>query len=136
MCLRVRKEENHESNACSIQMKVLTQTYYQVSTSSSSRRTVLGFRLHAGCSRSLFRSFFTFLFKLELGRLFALRSIPVVHHLGSNYSIERKGCDEAVENELVRNFLQGSEDSRKRACKVVEDLDVTSISGRVSCSSM
>ena len=50
------------------------------------------------------------------------RTVPVVDHLQSKDSVKCETCNEAVENELVIDFLEGGEDAGKRAEEVVEDL--------------
>lgn len=49
-------------------------------------------------------------------------SVPVVDHLHGENGIEDKAGDEAVEDELVVDLLEGGEDSGERTGEVVEDL--------------
>lgn len=55
---------------------------------------------------------------------FAGSTVPVVDHLESEHGVEDEARDEAVEDELVIDFLEGREDAGKRAEEVVEDLEV------------
>ena len=50
------------------------------------------------------------------------RGLPVKNHLQSEDGVESKASDEAVEDDFVRNFLQGREDAREGAEEVGEDL--------------
>ena len=70
----------------------------------------------------LLRRFLSFRLELRLRRSAALRAVPVVDHLRSYNGIEGEARDEAVKDELVRNFLQSGEDARQRSEEVVEDL--------------
>lgn len=58
------------------------------------------------------------------GLLLLLRrwAVPVVQHLGREDHVESEASDEAVEDELVVNFLEGGEDAGEGASKVIEDL--------------
>ena len=57
-------------------------------------------------------------------RLLAGGAIPIVDHLRSQDRVEGEAGDEAVQDELVVDFLQGREDARQRADEVVEDLQI------------
>ena len=50
-------------------------------------------------------------------------ALPVIQHLTSQYHVQSKSGNEAVENELVINLLQSSKDARERSNEIVEDLD-------------
>jgi hypothetical protein len=52
------------------------------------------------------------------------RALPVVDHLDRQDEVQDETCNEAIENEVVVDFLQGSEDARQGASEVVEDLNV------------
>lgn len=54
--------------------------------------------------------------------LLAGRAVPVVYHLCGEDCVQNEPRDEAIENELVVDFLKGGEDARERAEEVVEDL--------------
>ena len=60
--------------------------------------------------------------KLVLGRLLAGRRLPVQNHLQREDGIEGEAGDEAVEDDLVGDFLQGREDAGEGAEEVGEDL--------------
>lgn len=51
-------------------------------------------------------------------------SVPVVDHLDGEDGVEGKAGDEAVEDELVVDLLEGGEDAGEGAGEVVEDLGV------------
>lgn len=57
---------------------------------------------------------------MRLGR----RAVPVVSHLHSENGVEHEASDGSVQDELVVNFLKGSEDAGERAEEEVEDLDM------------
>lgn len=48
--------------------------------------------------------------------------VPVVQHLDGEDQVEDEASNESVKDEWVVNFLNSCEDARKRASKVVEDL--------------
>lgn len=50
------------------------------------------------------------------------RAVPVVQHLRSKDDIKREAGDESVENELVVDLLESSEDARQGSDEIVEDL--------------
>jgi len=58
---------------------------------------------------------------LALGVLRGWR-IPVVYDLEEENEVQRKACDESVEDERVVDFLERGEDARKGAEEVVDDL--------------
>lgn len=58
---------------------------------------------------------------LYLGVL-ARGCIPVPDDLESQNSIEDEPCNEPVENQRIRNLLEGSEDTRKRSQEIVDNL--------------
>lgn len=80
----------------------------------------------------------TFLYAIHANRLFYLlraprvrlclrsfvarRAIPIVNHLRRKHSIQSEPGNKAVEDEFVVHLLQGGEDTRQGACKVVEYL--------------
>lgn len=90
-------------------------------TSSASART-LAFRLSTGShGNSFFSSRLVQLVRRSTD--FAGSAVPVVDHLESENSVENKARDEAVEDELVVDFLEGCEDAREGTEEVVEDLE-------------
>lgn len=56
------------------------------------------------------------------GLLLRRWAVPVVQHLGREDHVESEASDEAVEDELVVNFLEGGEYAGKGASEVIEDL--------------
>ena len=50
--------------------------------------------------------------------------VPVVDHLGGEHGVEGEAGDEAVEDHLVVDLLDGGEDAGEGAEEVVEDLCV------------
>lgn len=54
---------------------------------------------------------------------FAGSAVPVVDHLKSENGVEDEARNEAVEDELVVDFLEGRKDAREGAEEVVEDLE-------------
>lgn len=71
-------------------------------------------------------------FRLCCLLLLGLRgAVPVVQHLRGENEVQGETGKESVQNELVVNFLEGGENTRQRAGKVVEDL--VSISARFLC---
>lgn len=56
------------------------------------------------------------------GLLLRHRTIPVVQHLGGKDHVESKTSNEAVEDKLVVNFLEGGKDAGEGASEIVEDL--------------
>lgn len=71
---------------------------------------------------------------VRIGKLLALalgllrRGVPVVDHLGSEDGVEREASDEAVEEDLVVDFLEGGEDTGEGPDEVVEHLQHESVS--------
>lgn len=61
--------------------------------------------------------------ELVLGRYLACGCVPVDEHLNCEYDVEGETCKEAVEDDLVGNFLEGCEDARHGAEEVGEDLE-------------
>lgn len=55
-------------------------------------------------------------------------AVPVVQHLRSKDDIKREAGDESVENELVVDLLESSEDARQGSDEIVEDLKGTKVS--------
>jgi hypothetical protein len=53
------------------------------------------------------------------------RAVPVVHHLDREDGVEDKGSYDAVQDEVVIDFLKGGEDARQGTEEVVEDLSIT-----------
>jgi hypothetical protein len=49
-------------------------------------------------------------------------AIPVVHHLDREDGVEAESSHNAVQDEIVIDFLKGCEDARQGTEKVVEDL--------------
>lgn len=71
-------------------------------------------------------------FRLCCLLLLGLRgAVPVVQHLRSEDEVQGETGKESVQDELVVDFLEGGENARQRAGKVVEDL--VSISTHFSC---
>lgn len=91
-------------------------------TSSSCGRAVLASRLKSACVCGFLYSLLSFLFKLDLRRLFALWAIPVINHLGRKDSVKCEARNKPIENELVWDFLERGEYAGERAESVVEDL--------------
>lgn len=56
----------------------------------------------------------------------ALGRVPVVQHLRREDGIEGEPGDEAVQDQLIWDFLEGGEDASEGADEVVEDLVVLS----------
>lgn len=94
------------------------QRYTTVSTTATSRRSFLGRRGARTTGLSLNRLGLA----LPLGLL--RRRIPVVDHLQRKNKVEGEARDEAVQDELVIDLLEGSEDAREGAGEIVEDLRV------------
>lgn len=59
--------------------------------------------------------------------LLAGGAVPIVDHLRGKNGVQDKSADEAVQNELVVDFLECGEDARERAEQVVEDLRLTEL---------
>ena len=87
-----------------------------LTAASCARGAALGGRGGSLCRRCLNRQSLA----LALGLL--RRGVPVVHHLQCKNSVQSKTGNESVENQLVINLLESSEDARKRSGEVVEDL--------------
>ena len=56
--------------------------------------------------------------------------VPVVDHLRGDDGVQGETGDEGVQDQRVVHFLQGREDARERAGKVVEDLGHVSMSAK------
>lgn len=94
-------------------------SYESLTPSPRGGRLASRLRKRAGalCNRRLLR-FDRLSLLLGLGR-----ALPVIQHLGGQYHVQSKSGDEAVQDELVIDLLQGGEDARKRSSEVVEYLD-------------
>lgn len=110
-----------KSNSLSYQTKSTDIKAQLSSPPRAGRRLALGTWTGLWRCRLLGRLLTLWLHLVRGGEL-ARGSVPVVQHLRGEHSIERKARDEAVQDELVVNFLQGSEDARERPGEVVEYL--------------
>jgi hypothetical protein len=101
--------------------RYLVYNDYPNLTSSASARA-FAFRLSTGShGDSLFSSRLVQLVRRSTE--FAGSAIPVVHHLQSENGVEDEAGNEAVEDELVVDFLKGCEDTREGTEEIVEDLE-------------
>ena len=62
---------------------------------------------------------------LRAGSFLGLRgALPVVQHLRREDNVQGEASDKAVENELIIDLLQGSENARERAGEIVKHLNL------------
>ena len=89
--------------------------------STSSRRRILSLGSSSCRSRRSRSRDRNFLLLLALCRLLRWR-IPIIYHLNSQYSIERKARNEPIQDQLIIHFLKSCKYSREGTGEVVEDL--------------
>ena len=100
---------------------VYTKTMYPYLTSSASAGTLaLGLGACSHCN-SLLSS--RLVQPVRRSADLARGAVPIVDHLEGEDGIEDEARDEAVEDELVVDFLEGCEDTGEGAEEVVEDLE-------------
>jgi hypothetical protein len=95
------------------------------STSPASRRSLpSGLGRHAGACSSGWGVGNRLFGPLRFGgSLLGCCTVPVIEHLKGDDGIECESGDEAVQDELIVHFLEGSKDARQGAEEVVENLE-------------